>query len=481
MAVNSRKSRRSCTTASSTPASQNRLFAADAVTGTLLWRYDHEQPKDLLICCGPVNRGAAIMSDNILMATLDARLIAFDRKSGKIVWNTEIAPYDRGLSATSAPLVVGDIAVIGIAGGEYGVRGFFDGYDVKTGERRWRLHRAGRRRAGGRKPGPAIPGRAAATAWVTGSYDPTTNTLLWAAGNPSPSWNRAAARATTCTATRTLAVDPDTGKSQYHFQFTPNDVWDYDGNELFLVDVDRGGQRCPRWRRRIATATLPARSARRQVPVRQAVRRSGQLWEGRQGAGVSGPQDGAGRRGRPAQRICPGLAGGKQGSFNGAFNPDLGLAFLPVIESCMQFKKGIVIFLEGVPFSGGEPIGVDAADGKAYGHLSTIDVATGEEKWRYKDPYPMMAGCCRPPAAPSSPATWKATSWASTPPPGRRPGAGGPARPFAATRSPISSTDAPSSRSVWAAAAASKGIVGKPSIVPDAGLLVVFELKAGSG
>ena len=85
-------------------SSYNRLFALDAVTGKLLWRYDHQMPKDLRICCGPVNRGPAIAGDNVLMATLDARLIAFDRKSGKIVWNVEIAPYDQGLSATSAPL-----------------------------------------------------------------------------------------------------------------------------------------------------------------------------------------------------------------------------------------------------------------------------------------------------------------------------------------------------------------------------------------
>ena len=298
-------------------ASHNRLFAADAVTGKLLWRYDHEQPKDLRICCGPVNRGAAIAGDNILMATLDARLIAFDRKSGKIVWNTEIAPYDRGLSATSAPLVVGDIAVIGIAGGEYGVRGFFDGYDVKTGERRWRHFTV---------PVEGEPGvetwagdswkSGGAPTWVTGSYDPATDTLFWATGNPSPDWNGDLREGDNLYSDSVLAVDPKTGKRKWHFQFTPHDVWDYDGNsELFLVDVERGGQKVP------ALA-----QANRNGYFYLLDRRDGKFLFAKQYADQVnwGKVDDKGRiqvdpkmvpadEGETAQRICPGLAGGKQG------------------------------------------------------------------------------------------------------------------------------------------------------------------------
>ena len=143
-------------------SSHNRLFALDAVTGKLIWRYDHQMPGDLRICCGPVNRGPAIAGDNVLMATLDARLMAFDRKSGKIAWNTEIAPYANGLSATSAPLVVGDLAIIGVGGGEYGVRGFFDAYDVEDRRAAWRHYTVPRRASPASKPGPATRGRAVA-------------------------------------------------------------------------------------------------------------------------------------------------------------------------------------------------------------------------------------------------------------------------------------------------------------------------------
>jgi len=461
-------------------SSRNRLFAADAVTGKLLWRYDHPLPNDLRICCGPVNRGPAIAGEHVLMATLDARLVALDRKSGRIAWNAEIAPYERGLSATSAPLVVGDLAVIGVGGGEYGVRGFFDAYDLATGERRWRHFTV---------PAEGEPGveswagdswkSGGAPTWVSGAYDPQTDTLYWATGNPSPDWNGDLREGDNLYSDSVLALDPETGERKWHFQFTPHDVWDYDGNsELWLVDAEIDGRRVP------ALA-----QANRNGYFYLLDRRDGTFLYAKQytdqvnwgtidakGRPVVDPKMMPVEEDQVAERVCPGLAGGNQGSYNGAFNPDLGLAFVPVIESCMQFKKGIVVFVEGVPFMGGEPIGVDSAEGKAYGHLSAIDVATGVEKWRYRDPWPMMAGVLSTAGglvvtgnmeghilgfdAATGKETWRFNAGSTI------------------RSHPIAYEI---DRRVFLAVGVGgggvvEGIVGKPSIVPDAGVLVVFEL-----
>lgn len=372
----------------------NRLFAHDAKSGELLWRYDHQNPADLRLCCGPANRGVAIAGDLVLMATLDAKLVALHRKTGEIAWTATIAEYTSGMSATAAPLVVGDLAIIGIGGGEYGVRGFFDAYDVRTGERRWRHYTVP---AAG-EPGVETWGgdsyeSGGAPAWTTGSYDAATDTLFWATGNPSPDWNGDVRPGDNLFSDSALALDPRTGERKWYFQFTPHDVWDYDGNtELWLVDVELDGE------------TVPALAqANRNGYFYLLDRRSGEFLRATQYAeqvnwgtiGEDGrpvvdpgklPAD------EPTERVCPGLAGGNNGAYAGAYSPQTGLAYVPVIESCMLYRKGVVVFVEGVPFFGGEPVPVDVAEGRAYGHLSAVDVETGEVRWRYRDECPIMAG-----------------------------------------------------------------------------------------
>jgi alcohol dehydrogenase (cytochrome c) len=121
-------------------ASYNHVYAMNAVTGEPLWKYDHPLPDDLRICCGPTNRGVAIADDKVIIGTLDARMVALDRKTGAVAWNVKMDDYTVGYSSTGAPLVIKDKVILGIAGGEYGVRSFIDAYDVKTGERKWRRY-----------------------------------------------------------------------------------------------------------------------------------------------------------------------------------------------------------------------------------------------------------------------------------------------------------------------------------------------------
>jgi len=377
-------------------SAHNRLFALDAKTGELLWRYDHPSPPDLAICCGPANRGVAIAGDLVLMATLDAHLMAFQRKTGEIAWNATIIDYKQGYSATSAPLVVGDLAVIGVGGGEFGIRGFFDAYDLATGERRWRHYTV---------PAAGEPGAetwagdswksGGAPSWATGSYDAETDTLFWGAGNPSPDFNGDVREGDNLYSDSLLAVDPKTGARKWHFQFTPHDVWDYDGNgEFFLIDatIDGAKKKVVAQPNRNGYFYLLDRSDGKFLRATPYVEKLNWATIDANGRPVVDPTRVPVAEPEEPQLVCPGLAGGKNAAYAAAYSPDTGLAYVPVIESCQKYRKALPTFVQGIPFMGGEFIMTDQIEGKAWGSLTAVDVATGAVRWRYKDPHPMMAG-----------------------------------------------------------------------------------------
>jgi alcohol dehydrogenase (cytochrome c) len=377
-------------------SSYNRIMALDAKTGEFLWRYDVQLPGDLRLCCGPVNRGVAIAGDLVVMGTLDAHLIAFDRKTGKVAWDTVVADYHDGYSATSAPLVVGDLMYTGLAGGEFGANGFVDAYDVKTGKRVWRISTV--------PTSPADPAAktwagdsyksGGAPAWTTGAYDAETDTLFWTVGNPSPDWNGDNRASDNLYSDSVLALDPKTGKMKWYFQFTPHDVWDYDGNtHIFLVDTTIDGKP-------VKALVQPNRNGYFYVLDRT----NGKFLRATQYVEQLNWAKGIDAKGRPqvnpealpldnpTARICPSNLGGMNGSWTGAYDPAQGLVFAPSIEACQNYVKGIAVYVKGIPYMGGMPKPVDADAGKAYGLLSAIDVATGKVKWRYRDPKPMMSG-----------------------------------------------------------------------------------------
>ena len=375
--------------------SHNRLMALDAKTGKFLWRYDAKLPDDLRLCCGPANRGVAIGGDLVVMSTLDAHLIAFDRMTGKVKWAVELANYKDGFSATAAPLIVNDLVYIGVAGGEFGARGFIDAYDLKTGKRVWRVHTV---------PGKDDPAAktwagdswksGGAPAWTTGTYDPETGTLFWTVGNPSPDWNGDLRGGDNLYSDSVLALDPKTGKMKWHFQFTPHDVWDYDGNtQIFLINTEIDGKK-------VKALAQPNRNGyfylldRTNGKFLRASQYIEQLnWAkgiDKNGRPIVNPD--AMPQENPTMRVCPSNLGGMNGAWTGAYDPKTGLVFAPSIEACQKYQKGLVTFVKGIPFMGGMPDTVDANEGKSYGLLSAIDVKTGKVKWRYRDPKPMMGG-----------------------------------------------------------------------------------------
>jgi len=219
-------------------APEGHAYALDLRTGRPLWHYERNMPKDLSVCCGMVNRGLAAVGDRVFLATLDAHVVALDAKTGRVRWDVASADYKAGYSFTCAPLAIKDKVIVGVAGGEYGVRGFIDAYEAETGKRAWRFYTI---------PGEGEPGvetwkgdswkRGGSPAWVTGSYDPELNTLYWGTGNPGPQMYGANRQGDNLYSDSLVALDPDTGKRKWHFQFTPHDTHDWDSVHVpVLID-----------------------------------------------------------------------------------------------------------------------------------------------------------------------------------------------------------------------------------------------------
>ncbi|MGH9207807.1 MAG: PQQ-binding-like beta-propeller repeat protein, partial [Acidimicrobiales bacterium] len=217
------------------------VYAVDAVTGKELWHYDYPYAKIALrtVCCDVVNRGVALWGNNAYMATLDNHVVALNARTGAVVWDKTLYP-DPGVGyfMTVAPLAVNGSIIVGDGGGEYGARGFIEALDAGTGAMKWRTYTV---------PSPTEPGgntwpgetykHGGGNAWVTGSYDPETNTLFWGVGNPGP-WLSDLRKGKNLYTDSILAMDASTGKIKWYFQETPNDPWDYDAvNTPALADV----------------------------------------------------------------------------------------------------------------------------------------------------------------------------------------------------------------------------------------------------
>jgi alcohol dehydrogenase (cytochrome c) len=360
----------------------NRAFALDARTGRPIWRYQRNLPDKLSLCCGRVNRGFAMLGGRLFMATLDAHVMAFDAKSGNVLWDTVAADYRKANTFTVAPLVVKDKVIVGISGGEYGVRGFIDAYDASSGKRVWRFNTV---------PGPGEPGHdtwtgdawktGGAPAWLTGSYDPELNLLYWPTGNPSPSNYGEERGGDNLYSNCMLALDPDTGKLKWYFQFTPHDLYDYDANQIpVLIDAD--------WEGRPRKLLV---QANRNGFLYVLDRTDGKFLFAKAFGRVTWAK-GISRDGRPVVDpaakpdakgvlVCPG-AGGVTNWYSPAYNPETKLLYVATIKECDVFSSAPQRYEPGHDFRGS--VYMPSTDERPSGALQALDPFTGETKWQFK-------------------------------------------------------------------------------------------------
>jgi alcohol dehydrogenase (cytochrome c) len=229
-------------------ASHSHTMAIDALTGRQKWKTPIELPADIngFLCCGIHSRGLAVLNSVLYRTTIDAHVMAINMTDGKQLWKVKAADYKEGYSMTHAPLIAGQgdkaVLITGISGGEYGIRGFINGWDLKTGEKKWtRFTTAMPGEPGGDSWKPGMADKGGAPTWLTGTYDPEIDLVYWGTGNGAP-WNAASRGGDSLYINSVLAIRPATGEIVWHYQTSPGDPYDYDGtNELVLADLPING------------------------------------------------------------------------------------------------------------------------------------------------------------------------------------------------------------------------------------------------
>ena len=224
------------------------VLALDAKSGEVVWRYRREiDPSKLPLCCGAFNRGVAILGSRVFVATLDSHLIALDAASGRQLWDTQVADPAKGYSMTNAPLVTDGNLVVGVAGGEFGIRGFVASFSPETGKRLWQFEAI---------PGKGEPGNetwageswktGGASTWATGVYDKELDLIYWTVGNPWPPLDTRVRAGDNLYSNSVVALDRKTGKLKWHYQFTPADTHDWDATQqMVIADIEWKGQKVP--------------------------------------------------------------------------------------------------------------------------------------------------------------------------------------------------------------------------------------------
>ncbi len=358
------------------------VFALDAKSGKEIWRFERQQK---IVPQGQINRfnrGVAMLDNRLFFGTLDAALVALDARTGKQLWETQIADPMLGYSITSAPLALKDRIVVGVAGGEFGARGFVEAYDPASGKRLWRFDTV---------PAPGEFGHetwkgdswqhGGSPTWLTGSYDAESDTLFWTVGNPGPDIDADVRSGDNLFSCSVLALDPATGKRKWHYQFTPGDSHDWDATEdVMLVDRMFHGQ--PRkllmQANRNGMFYVLDRSTGKFLSGTPFVR---QTWN--TGFNENGrPKVVEGWDSQPEGSIAvyPSLVGGT--NFQApSYSPETGWVYLETSDSGQRFLRTPQEYEQGKQYQGGR--------GQRLGEpgmasIKAIDPETGATKWEYK-------------------------------------------------------------------------------------------------
>ena len=370
--------------------SVNEAYALDARSGREIWHYSRPRSQSLAgDAASGINRGVAVLGDRVFMVTDNAHLLALHRFTGQLMWDVEMADSRQNYGSTSAPLVVDDLVMAGVSGGDEGIRGFLDAYKASTGERVWRFWTI---------PAPGEPGsetwsgraieHGCGSTWLTGTYDPEAHLLYWPTGNPCPDYNGDERKGDNLYTASVLALDPATGKLKWYYQFTPHDLHDWDASETtLLVDAQFHGQ--PRklmlQGNRNGFFYVLDRLTGKVLLAEPFVKKI--TWA-----------SGIGPDGRPkllpgneptveGQLVCPSVAGAANWPSN-AYSPLTGLFYVFAEESCNVYTKNDQWWEAGKSFYGGgtrhAPVdgGAGGPPGKA---LKAIDIQTGKTAWEISD------------------------------------------------------------------------------------------------
>ena len=375
------------------------VYALDAATGEQIWHYKHKMGPITTYCCGPNNRGVAVSGDKVFLGTLDAKLVALDAKSGKVVWEKQIADPELGYSETMAPTVVNGKVLIGTNGGEYGVRGFVKAYDANSGKLLWTFYTTAENSVGvwathdatGRDMLRDIKAEKAALkklgdpyktlgggVWQNPAVDLETNRIYFVAGNPSPDLDGSLRPGDNLYTNSLISVDLDTGKYACHFQYIAHDVWDLDAvsppiltmvkdkNGKMVKGVLHGGKTGHVYVHRADDCSL-IRFSEAMVPQEN-------MW-------VLPTKDG--------ERMLPGANGGVEWS---PMTVDAGLGLVYVIN----LHQPMTYHVESTPYPGGK-LWLGGAfkvipSEEQWGNVSAVDYNTGKIRWKVKTQQPMIGG-----------------------------------------------------------------------------------------